>query len=134
MPTDLIHLGTKEVCEPVDLFGKLIMHRVQTLEPVRLVSMRNMRAQRMMFSAVVADAGVGSTFPIVPRSLRASASTQKLPPALASRFGLIRVAITGPDNPVCAAIGVGASPASAQVRSSVVATIAGPCRFRHRRA
>ena len=60
MQADLIHLSTKDVCEPADLFGRLIMHRVQTLEPVRLVSMTNLRAERMTFSTVVAEAGVKS--------------------------------------------------------------------------
>ena len=40
----------------------------------------------------------------------------------------------GVDKQVIAAIGVGASLASAQVRSSVVATMDRLCRFRHRRA
>ena len=42
--------------------------------------------------------------------------------------------VTGLDNPLRAAFGVSASPASARVRSWDVATMGGSCRFRHRDA
>ena len=41
---------------------------------------------------------------------------------------------TGLDNPVSASFRVGASPESGHVRSSVVATLTEPWRFRHRGA
>ncbi|MYB52632.1 MAG: hypothetical protein F4X77_10600 [Acidobacteriia bacterium] len=62
MRTELIHLSTKDVCEPADLLGRLVAHRVQTLEPIRLVAMRNMRAERLASIAVVGNAGE-KTFP-----------------------------------------------------------------------
>ena len=56
MQASLIHPGTSDVCEPVELFGKLVSRRVQTPEPVRMVSMRNTRAQQMMFPVVAGPA------------------------------------------------------------------------------
>ena len=47
---------------------------------------------------------------------------------------IVSVVVIGLDNPVSASFGVGASPESAHVRSSVVAMLTEPCRFRHRGA
>ena len=47
---------------------------------------------------------------------------------------IVSVVVIGLENSVGAGLALGASPASAQVRSTVVATMAGLCWLRHRRA
>lgn len=52
MVTPLTRIRLNDVCGPTATFGKLIHHRMFTLEPIRFLAMRNQRAEFRMFRSV----------------------------------------------------------------------------------